>query len=92
MLKVCKTLDLYVSPNLKKDVTAQRLADEMLSEPCSILHQLCKSKLQLLKRIIDAGPNQYIQVKARKTCYKLQKFGLVLTYEDLVNGQWSSDA
>ena len=46
MLDICKTLDLYVSPNLKKDETARRVARE------------------------------------------LQKFGLVLTYEDEFNQQW----
>ena len=34
------------------------------------------------------GPNRYVQHKMRKTPYKLQKFGLVLTYEDEVNQQW----
>ena len=34
------------------------------------------------------GPNKYIQRKMRKTPYKLQKFGLVLTYEDEVCLQW----
>lgn len=30
MLKVCDKLDLYVSPNLKKDETARRVAQELL--------------------------------------------------------------
>ena len=34
------------------------------------------------------GLNKYVQRKMRKTPYKLQKFGLVLTYEDEVNQQW----
>lgn len=34
------------------------------------------------------GPNRYVQHKMRKTPYKLQKFGLVLTYEDEVSQQW----
>ena len=29
MLKACDKLDLYVSPNLKKDETARRIAQEM---------------------------------------------------------------
>ena len=30
MLKVCDKLDLYVSPSLKKDETARRVAQELL--------------------------------------------------------------
>ena len=88
MLKICKTLDLYVSPNLKKDETARRLASEILHHPINVLSQLCKSELQLLDKIEKAGPNQYIVVKQRKTLYKLQKFALVLTYEDNEKGEW----
>jgi len=31
MLKICNKLELYVSPNLKKDETARRVAREILS-------------------------------------------------------------
>ena len=88
MIDICKKLDLYVSPNLKKEETARRLAAAMLDEPLNILHQLCKNELQLLDEIVKAGPNQYVIRKIRKTPYKLQKYGLVLTYEDFVNEQW----
>lgn len=88
MLDICKKLDLYVSPNLKKEETARRLAATMLDEPLNILHQLCKNELQLLDEIVKAGSNQYVIRKMRKTPYKLQKYGLVLTYEDFKNGQW----
>ena len=88
MLKICKKLDLYVSPNLKKDETARRIAQEILHSPLQVLEQLCKSELQLLDKIEKAGPNQYIIVKQRKTLYKLQKFCLVLTYEDHEKGEW----
>ena len=47
MLKICKTLDLYVSPNLKKDETARRLANELLHSPEAILYSLCKAELQI---------------------------------------------
>ena len=88
MLKICDKLDLYVSPNLKKDETARRIASEILCHPINVLSQLCKSELQLLDKIEKAGPNQYIIVKQRKTLYKLQKFALVLTYEDNEKGEW----
>ena len=86
MLKICKKLDLYVSPNLKKDETAR--AHEILHNPLQFLEQLCKTELQLLDKIEKAGSNQYIVVKQRKTLYKLQKFCLVLTYEDHEKGEW----
>lgn len=38
MLDICKKLDLYVSPNLKKDETARRVAREVLDNPCDVLH------------------------------------------------------
>ena len=88
MLKIGDKLDLYVSPNLKKEETARRLASEILHHPINVLSQLCKSELQLLDKIEKAGPNQCIVVKQRKTLYKLQKFALVLTYEDNEKGEW----
>ena len=88
MLKICEKLDLYVSPNLKKDETARRIATEILRHPIHVLSQLCKSELQLVDKFVKAGANQYIVVKQRKTLYKLQKFALVLTYEDFENGEW----
>ena len=79
MLNICDKLDLYVSPNLKKDETARRIAQEILHNPLQVFEQLCKSELQLLDKIEKAGANQYVVVKMRKTPYKLQKFGWVLT-------------
>lgn len=88
MLKIIKKLDLYVSPNLKKDETARRVAQELLDNPISILSCLCKTELELLNEFIEAGPNAYVTRKIRKTEYKLQKFCLVLTNIDYVNDQW----
>lgn len=88
MLKICKTLDLYVSPNLKKAETARRLANELLHNPEAILYSLCKAELQLLDEFVRSGEDAYITRKARKTEYKLQKFGLVLTYIDEAKGEW----
>lgn len=82
MLKICSKLDLYVSPNVKKGETASRLAGEILLHPINVLSQICKAALQLLDRTEKTELNQYIVVKQRKTLYKLQKFGLVQTYED----------
>jgi len=45
MLGIIKKLDLYVSPNLKKDETARRVARELLDNPISILCQLSKAEL-----------------------------------------------
>lgn len=88
MLNICKKLDLYVSPNLKKEVTAERVAEMLLDNPTSILCKLSKGELQIIDEIVKAGPNQYILRKRRKTQYKLQQYGLVLTYEDDKNDQW----
>ncbi|MBQ8239717.1 MAG: hypothetical protein IJZ38_02595 [Bacteroides sp.] len=88
MLKICKTLDLYVSPNLKKDETARRVAAELLHNPEAILYSLCKAELQLLDEFVRSGEDAYVTRKARKTEYKLQKFGLVLTYIDETKGEW----
>lgn len=88
MLEICKKLDLYVSPNLKKDETARRVAREILDNPINVLETLCKAELQLLDEFVKAGPNAYVIRKIRKTEYKLQKYCLVLTYEDIDNNQW----
>lgn len=88
MLDIVKKLDLYVSPNLKKEETARRVAQEVLDNPVSVLSSLCKAEHQLLAEFIEAGADAYIVRKMRKTPYKLQKFGLVLTYQDWEKNQW----
>lgn len=82
ILKVCKKLDLYVSPNLRKDETARRLAQEILETPEAVLCALSKTELKLLDEFVQAAPNTYIVRKQRKTPYMLQKLGLVVTYEE----------
>ena len=88
LLKIIQKLDLYVSPNLKKDETARRVARELLDNPIAVLSSLCKSELELLDELVKAGPNAYITRKARKTEYKLQKYCLVLTCIDEAKGEW----
>ena len=81
-------LGLYISPNLKKDETARRAASILLDDPQSVLDDLSKDELHLVKEFVDAGPNAYIRRKMRKTPYKLQKYALVLTYEDFDTNLW----
>ena len=88
MLKICNKLELYVSPNLKKDETARRVAREILDNPDDVLHVLNKQELQLVDEFVKAGANHYAVRKMRKTYYKLQQYGLVLTYKDMENEQW----
>lgn len=88
MLKICDKLELYVSPNLKKDETARRVAREILDSPCDVLHVLNKQELQLVDEFVKAGPNHYAVRKMRKTYYKLQQYGLVVTYKDIDNDEW----
>jgi len=88
MLKICDKLELYVSPNLKKDETARRVARTILDNPCDVLHVLNKQELQLVDEFVQKGSNHYAVRKARKMPYKLQKFGLVVTYIDTVNDEW----
>lgn len=40
MLDICKKLELYVSPNLKKDETARRVAREILENPDDVLQHI----------------------------------------------------
>ena len=70
MLKACDKLDLYVSPNLKKDETARRIAQEMLDNPIEILSRLNKQELQIVDEFVKGDANTYV---VRKTQYKLQK-------------------
>ena len=88
MLKVCDKLDLYVSPNLKKDETARRVAQELLNSPIEILSNLNKQELQIIDEFVKGGVNTYVVRKMRKTQYKLQKLFLVATYEDKENQEW----
>lgn len=63
MLDTCKKLDLYVSPNLKKEEMARRVAQEILDNPLAVLCSLSKSELQLADEFVKAGSNQYITKK-----------------------------
>ena len=88
MLKACDKLDLYVSPNLKKDETARRIAQEMLDNPIEILSRLNKQELQIVDEFVKGDANTYVVRKMRKTQYKLQKLHLVATYCDEANLEW----
>ena len=88
MLKACDKLDLYVSPNLKKDETARRIAQEMLDNPIEILSRLNKQELQIVDEFVKGDANTYVVCKMRKTQYKLQKLYLVATYEDKESQEW----
>lgn len=88
MLKACDKLDLYVSPNLKKDETARRIAQEMLDNPIEILSRLNKQELQIVDEFVKGDANTYVVRKMRKTQYKLQKLYLVVTYEDKETQEW----
>ena len=88
MLKACDKLDLYVSPNLKKNETARRIAQEMLDNPIEILSRLNKRELQMVDEFVKGDANTYVIRKMRKTQYKLQKLYLVATYCDEVNQEW----
>ena len=88
MLKACDKLDLYVSPNLKKDETARRIAQEMLDNPIKILSRLNKQELQMVDEFVKGDANTFVVRKMRKTQYKLQKLYLVATYCDEENQEW----
>ena len=88
MLKACDKLDLYVSPNLKKDETYRRIAQEMLYNPIGILSRLNKQELHIVDEFVKGDNNTYVVRKMRKTQYKLQKLYLVVTYEDEENQEW----
>ena len=74
MLKVCDKLDLYVSPNLKKDETARRVAQELLDSPIEILSNLNKQELQIIDEFVKGGANTYVIRKMRKTEYKFRNY------------------
>ena len=88
MLTVCKKFDLYVSPNLKKDEIARRIASEVLHNPIEILSRLSKTELQMVDEFVKGDNNTYVVRKQRKTYYILQKYYLVLTYCDQTKGEW----
>ncbi|MCO6025947.1 hypothetical protein NG821_08875 [Prevotella cerevisiae] len=48
LLQICKKLDLYVSPNLKKDETVHRVAVVMMTNPINILSVLNKQELLIV--------------------------------------------
>ena len=67
MLKVCDKLDLYVSPNLKKDETARRVAQKLLDSPIEILSNLNKQELQIIDEFVKGGANAYVFARCAKS-------------------------
>ena len=88
MQKVCKKFDLYVSPNLKKDETARRIANEVIDNPIEIISRLSKAELQILDEFVKGDDSTYVVRKERKTPYILQKYYMVATYCDEEKGEW----
>lgn len=88
LLKACKKLGIYISPNKTKKIIGKALADFLLSEPLKVLQVLPASELQIVRELIDKGANQYVERPMRKTFYQIQKLGMVVTYEDEPNNRW----
>ena len=88
LLEIIDKLGLYVSPNLKKEETVQRVAQELLENPIAILSKLSKTELRLLDELVRSGSNTYVIRKAHKKEYKLQKYCLVLTHIDDEKDEW----
>lgn len=88
MLKVCKKFDLYVSPNLKKDETSLRIANEIIANPIEILSRLSKTELQIVDEFVKGDNTTYVVRKMRKTAYILQKYYLVVTFCDEEKQEW----
>ncbi len=88
MLKVCKKFNLYVSPNLTKDETARRIANETIANPIEILSRLSKTELQIIDEFVKGDNTTYVVRKKRKSAYILQKYYLVVTYCDEEKQEW----
>lgn len=71
MLEICKKLDLYVSPNLRKDETALRLENEIFVSPDEVLYKLNKIELLALEEFMRGDDQTYVVRKMRKTPYML---------------------
>ena len=81
MLKACDKLDLYVSPNLKKDETARRIAQEMLDNPIEILSRLNKQELQIVDEFVKGDANNDLYLELNSRCpLKLWKDRLVAVW------------
>ena len=78
MLKICKKIDLYDCPNLRKDETSRRIAMEVMDNPIEILSRLSKTEVQILDEFVRGGDDTYVVRKQRKTPYILQKYLLVV--------------
>ena len=81
MQKACDKLDLYVSPNLKKDETARRIAQEMLDNPIEILGRLNKQELQIVDEFVKGDANNDLYLELNSHCpLKLWKDRLVAVW------------
>ena len=88
MLKFCKKFDLYVSPNLKKNETACRIANGVIDNPIEIISRLSKAELQILDELVKGDDSTYVVRKERKTPYIHQKYYMVVIYCDDEKEEW----
>lgn len=83
MLKACDKLDLYVSPNLKKDETARRIAQEMLDNPIEMMpSELSKALSTSLNFYLDMA-NKGIKAPSAKQLRMMSALGQFLGGKEL---------
>lgn len=68
-----KKFNLYISPNLKKDETARRIAMKIIDNPTEILSRLSKAELQIIDEFVKGDDTTYVVRKQRKTPYSLYR-------------------
>lgn len=91
MLKVCNKLDLYVSPNLRKEETIRRVAQELLDSPIEILSNLNKQELQIIDEFVKGGatPMMFARCARPSTSFRNYTWSPPIAMRKIKNGTCS---
>ncbi len=89
LLRALKSLDIKGCSKLDKYQLASRMAMAISGEMPLILSKLSDDELDLVKRLVDMGPNSYVEMPIiPDDFYDVQKYYLVFSYEDVERGQY----
>ncbi len=73
---------------MNKAQLAEAISDELLQHPEWALGLLPQEELDLVKRLVAAGSNTYVEAPVKERFYLIQKLYMVFSYEDKANNTY----
>ncbi len=89
LLDALKSLGIKGCSRLDKLQLASKMVLTVYGEMVLILSKLSDDELDIVKRLVDMGPNSYVEMPILPdTFYDIQRYYLVFSYEDKENGKY----